>query len=102
MLDQFFESPFTAIGFVIFVVYLGGLYILNRERQKVAQMRGPRRFEPKWSNAASRRRQRRGRGSGTFSPDWTSRTPVKLEGADSKREDGGDPGPGDRGRESRE
>lgn len=75
MLDQLTGSPMAAIGFIFFVIVLGGIYLVNRERSQVQRMRGPRRFQPDWRRSGSprSRTRRRRRSGGAFKPAWNER-----------------------------
>ncbi len=81
MLDHFFKHPATAFLFILLVVYLGLIYLLNRERSKVARMRGPRRFQPDWSRSLAGAPKRRRRRGGDFKPEWNPHTPSRTPGA---------------------
>ena len=90
MLDRILQSPTAAIGFIVFVIILGMIYLVNRERAQVARMKGPRRFQPDWrrTGAPRSRRRRRRRSSGTFSPTWNRGREPKEAEPDSTESDG--------------
>lgn len=79
MLDRLFNSPLTAFAFLFFVVVLVMVYFAQRERAKVNQMRGMRRFSPGWSSG---RRHYRGRpgGRAEFNPQWSKRSRTGRSG----------------------
>jgi len=84
MLAELFGNTGFAIGFIFFVLVLGGFYLLNRERAHVARLRGPRRFQPDWKRTKAGAPRRRRRSRGVFRPDWSREGPAEP-----------DPGPGE-------
>lgn len=74
MLDRLIGSQMAAVALIFFVIVMVWIYLLNRERAKVQQIRGPRRFRPKWrersGDRVSVRRRRRKDG---FHPAWSER-----------------------------
>lgn len=96
MLDRLLEHPVVALGFIVIVVFMAGFYLMNRERAKVARMRGPTRFQPDWGRTSATGRRRRRRRSGSFSPEWNrkSRTAPGAPARDSAPEPASAPSPG--------
>ena len=74
MLDRFFESPAVAFGFILFVFFLGGIYLVNRERSQVQRLKGPRRFQPDWGRTRGGKKKRRAKKRSGFHPSWNPRT----------------------------
>ena len=70
MLDRLLSNPLVALGFIIAVVYLALFYLAQRERSQVNQMRGQRRFSPKWSSGRRHYRRRGAARREGFSPQW--------------------------------
>jgi hypothetical protein len=102
MIDQFFSNPLFAIGFVFFVVCMILVYLGQRERAKVSQMRGRKGFTPSWSSGRRHRRTSLRGGRSSFSPKWNregsratgrkpttpveSRTPERSDSGRAERE----------------
>lgn len=83
MLDRLFHSSGAAFAFIFFVIILFIFYMVNRERSQVQRLKGPRRFEPRWTARGGSRRRRRRRPGGQFKPDWNRRDrPDPVSGAD--------------------
>jgi len=77
MLDRALSGPAVTLGLIIAIVYLLLFYFAQRERAKVSQMRGHRRFQPKWGSGHKHRKRRaRPQGAG-FQPEWSRKTTTK-------------------------
>jgi hypothetical protein len=70
MIDRIFSNPLFAIGFVFFVVCMILVYLGQRERAQVNQMRGRKGFTPRWSSGRRHRRTSLRGGRSGFSPQW--------------------------------
>lgn len=70
MIDRIFSNPLFAIGFIFFVVCMILVYLGQRERAQVNQMRGRKGFTPKWTSGRRHRRTSLRGGRGSFQPQW--------------------------------
>ena len=74
MLDRLIGSQLAAIALIFFIIVMVWIYLLNRERAKVQQLRGPKRFRPKWrERSGDRKALRRRRRKDGFHPVWSER-----------------------------
>mgnify|MGYP007059494928 CR=1 FL=1 len=85
MLDQLLQNPLVAVGFIILVIYMAGVYFMHKEKASVRRMQGRHRFQPDWNRRTTggTRRRRISHRGGEFKPQWnrTSGRPGPEEAA---------------------